>query len=115
VPQILVLNKADRLPDPESDAASLRAHAANLRSVSVSALTGAGIDELLAAIDDLLPVDPVVRTTLRLSSGDGATLAMLHEFGRVLDTRYLEDGAVVEVEVEIPESVRRRLTPEPRS
>ena len=78
--------------------------------VAISALTGAGIDRLLAAIDEALPLDPIVRTTMRLPSGDGATLAMLHEFGRVLSTRYLEeDGEQVEVEVELPESIQRRL------
>jgi hypothetical protein len=44
---------------------------------------------------------------LRLAVGDGSTLAMLHEFGRVLGTRY--DGDTVEVEAEIPESVLRAI------
>ena len=47
------------------------------------------------------------RTRLDLSAGDGATLAMLHEFGRVLSTRY-ENNRVV-VEAEVPESLERRL------
>ena len=55
----------------------------------------------------MLPLDPLVRTTLDLSAGDGATLAMLHEFGRVLSTRYDENRVVVEAEV--PESLERRL------
>jgi 50S ribosomal subunit-associated GTPase HflX len=63
--------------------------------------------ELLAAIDDVLALDPIVRTTLELSASDGAALAMLHEFGRVLETRYSEDRVVVEAE--IPESLLRRL------
>jgi GTPase len=62
---------------------------------------------LLAAIDDVLPLDPIVRQTLHLAAGDGATLALLHEFGRVLGTRYL--GEDCEVEAEIPESLKRRL------
>jgi hypothetical protein len=36
-------------------------------------------------------------------------MAMLHEFGRVLSTRYLEDEGLVEVEAEVPESLKRRL------
>src|SRR5262249_30256223 len=75
--------------------------------VCVSALTGEGIDRLLAAIDEVLPLDPVVHTTLRVPAGDGATLAMLHEFGRVLEKRYVDEEC--EVEVEIPESLKRRL------
>jgi hypothetical protein len=52
-------------------------------------------------------MDPVVRTRLDLDAGDGATLAMLHEFGRVLSTRYEQNRVVVEAEV--PESLERRL------
>jgi GTPase len=122
IPQILVMNKMDRLPEPESDPAALGrrllgdssapgTHPDPVRAVGVSALTGAGVDDLLAAIDEVLRLDPIVRTTLRLPAGDGASLAMLHEFGRVLATRYLEDGTEVEVEVEIPESVGRRFQP----
>jgi hypothetical protein len=52
-------------------------------------------------------MDPLVRTRLDLSAGDGATLAMIHEFGRVLSTQYEGDRVVVEAEV--PESLERRL------
>jgi 50S ribosomal subunit-associated GTPase HflX len=78
-----------------------------MRAVGISAITGVGMGRLLAAIDDVLPMDLLVRTTLDLSAGDGATLAMLHEFGRVLSTRYEENRVVVEAEV--PESLERRL------
>jgi 50S ribosomal subunit-associated GTPase HflX len=78
-----------------------------MRAVAISATTGAGLDGLLAAIDDVLPGDLLVRTQMDLSVGDGATLAMLHEFGRVLSTRY-ENNRVV-VEAEVPESLERRL------
>jgi hypothetical protein len=54
-------------------------------------------------------MDPVSRSTLTLPAGDGATLSMLHEFGRVLSTKYHEESGDVEVEVELPESVQRRL------
>jgi len=108
IPQILVLNKMDRLPGDAAEIPTFARHFA-APAVTVSALTGAGVDGLLAAIDLALPLDPVVRTTLRLPTADGATLAMLHEFGRVLGTRYCE-GEEVEVEVEIPESLKRRLS-----
>ena len=54
----------------------------------------------------MLPLDPMVSATLRVPASDGATLALLHEFGRVLSMRY--DGGC-EVEAEIPESLKRRL------
>ena len=63
--------------------------------------------DLLEAIDEALPLDPVVRTVLRVPAGDGATLALLHEFGKVLAKRYSGDRC--EIEVEIPESLKRRL------
>ena len=100
IPQILIMNKMDRL---SGEAAR---HPAT-RGVAISALTGAGIDQLLAAIDHALPLDPIVRATFRLSAGDGASMALLHEFGQVLQTRY--DGDYCEMETEIPESLRRRV------
>jgi GTP-binding protein HflX len=117
IPQILILNKVDRLEPEAADPAALQrrllgdtdgpAGGLQTRAVTVSALTGEGIDRLLAVIDDVLPLDPVIRATLELSAGDGATLAMLHEFGKVLATRY--EGDRVEVDAEIPESLDRRL------
>lgn len=116
IPRILVMNKIDRLPQPDGDfdvlcRRLLDAHESNagVTAVAVSALTGTGIDRLLARIDEVLPLDPVVRTTVKLPLGDGASLAILHEFGRVLDIRYNHEFC--EVDAEIPESIRRRFTP----
>jgi GTP-binding protein HflX len=115
IPQILVMNKADLIPGgPSEDAEAIKRRMMSgapghpePRAVAISALTGEGIDRLLAAIDDILPLDPIVHTTLRLPAGDGATLAMLHQFGKVLATRYHEETC--EVEAEIPQSLERRL------
>lgn len=110
IPQLLVMNKADRLPAAEVDVEALRSRllgSQDTRAVAVSALTGTGMDHLLARIDELVPVDPIVHTTLRLPLGDGATLALLHEFGRVVATHY--DADACQVEAEIPESLCRRL------
>jgi GTP-binding protein HflX len=115
IPQILVMNKVDRLSDgaaADTEAVQRRLMSGspgheNARAVAISALTGEGMDRLLQAIDEVLPLDPIVRTTLRLTAGDGATLAMLHQLGRVVSTRYTEEGC--EIEAEIPQSVERRL------
>ena len=115
IPQILVMNKADRVADgasPDAEAMQRRLLSGapghqDSRAVAISALTGEGLDRLLAVIDEVLPLDPVTRATIHLAPGDGATLALLHEFGKVLSTRYTEDGC--EVEAEIPESLQRRL------
>jgi GTPase len=115
IPQILVMNKVDRALDgavADTEAVQRRLMSgspghADARAVAVSALTGEGIDGLLKAIDEVLPLDPIVRATFHLTAGDGAILAMLHEFGKVLATRYDEEG--MEVEAEVPQSVERRL------
>jgi GTP-binding protein HflX len=114
IPQILILNKIDKLPGGDADPAAMQrrilgdsgpAHTA--AAIAVSALTGEGIIELVAAIDAVLPLDPVIRTTIRVPAGDGAAMARLHEYGRVIETRY--DGDFWVVDVELPESVKRRL------
>jgi len=115
IPQILVMNKVDRAPEgaaADTEAVKRRllsgsAGHAEARAVAISALTGQGIDQLVRAIDEALPLDPVVRATFHLPAGDGATLAMLHEFGKVLSARYT--GEECEIEVEIPQSFERRL------
>jgi GTP-binding protein HflX len=114
IPQILILNKTDRLEPDAADAATLRRRLLGepgehegIRAVGVSALTGQGIDRLLTVIDELLPLDRLVRIHLEISAGDGETWALLHEFGRVLKVRYEGDRA--EVDAEVPESLERRL------
>jgi GTP-binding protein HflX len=116
IPQLLVLNKMDRLPEAETDAEACRLRlvggcgaAAESRAVAISALTGQGIDRLLAAVDQVLPFDPIVRARVRLPLGEGARISMLHDLGRVLEIIYAEDCC--EMEVEIPESLRQRLAP----
>jgi GTP-binding protein HflX len=115
IPQILVMNKIDRVvedaaAEPESVKRRLLSGSsghAEARAVAISALTGQGIDRLLQVIDEVLPLDPIVRATFHLQAGDGATLAMLHEFGKVLSARY--QGEECEIEAEIPQSLQRRL------
>jgi GTP-binding protein HflX len=115
IPQILVLNKIDRTGDAsDRDAEVVKrrllsgsGNQPEARAVAISALTGTGMDKLLDSIDQLLPLDPIVSATFHLSAGDGATLALLHEFGKVLETRYSGDSC--EVRAEIPESLERRL------
>jgi len=114
VPQVLVVNKLDRLPAGEADTGSIQRRLWSeagghgpARVVAVSALSGMGVDSLLTVIDEVLPIDPLVRATLHVPAADGATLALLHEFGRVLATSYT--GEDCEIEAEIPESLSRRL------
>ena len=115
IPQILVMNKVDRLPDG-ADAENLSRRLLGsgrhvTSATAVSAITGTGIDALLKAIDEALLLDPILRATFRIPTGDGATLALLHQFGRVLETRYGETH--VEVDADVPESLKRRLDSAP--
>jgi GTPase len=80
VPEFVVFNKADAVVDANDLSALLRRHEG---SVSVSAGTGDGIDELLAAIGDRVrSLSSVVELSVPYDRGD--ILAMVHREGEVL-------------------------------
>ena len=114
-PQILVLNKADLIPggmDAEPSSALARRILSDPEhqpagAVAVSALSGEGLDKLASKIDQTLPVDPVSACVFRIPAAEGAPLHLLHEYARVIRTRYR--GDFCEVEAEAPESLRRKL------
>jgi GTP-binding protein HflX len=107
-PRLLVLNKTDLLPPGSSpEALGGRIGEGRLRSVAISAKTGQGLPELLAAVDEILPVDEISPARYRIPSGDGWVLHALHEYGRVQKVRFAAEAW--EVEAEVPESLRRRL------
>ncbi len=118
-PQILVLNKCDRVATQEagspSDAKVLAArllseagHETPMPAVLVSGLTGDGIPELLSQIDVSLEFDPIETVTFRIPLGESASISMLHERGKVLTKDY--DGDSCRIVVQAPESLRRRLS-----
>jgi GTP-binding protein HflX len=113
-PQLLVLNKIDRLPASEADIENLKRRLLGeaeplreARAAGVSALTGAGVDSLLRLIDEVLPFDPLVRAQFRLCASDGASIHLLHEFGRVISTQYEEQYCIIDAEVS--QSLKERL------
>jgi GTP-binding protein HflX len=101
-PRLRVVNKIDLLP--RSERAALED---DEKTVHVSAVTGEGIARLLERMDALLEEDPVSRARLRVPQREGKALAMLEARARILSREY-EDG-VVNLEVQAPESVLRRL------
>jgi len=115
-PQILVLNKADRLPPEAHDGAAVlgarlleqAGQSALTPAVMVSSLTGEGLSRLLDAIDAAVPFDAVETVRFRIPLRDGASIALLHDRGRVRAEDY--DGNLCEMEVDAPESLRRRLS-----
>jgi GTP-binding protein HflX len=117
IPQLLVWNKTDLIPQteagaleqrlpPEASPASDGDH--HRRTVSVSAKTGDGIELLLAAIDDMLPLDPVCRAVFRFPADAGGAIHLLHENARVLRREYVEEQCIVEADT--PESIVQRLS-----
>jgi GTPase len=117
-PQVLVLNKADRLPKDDYDAESAgKLLGARLlsdagqspltRAVMVSGLTGEGLSRLFDAIDEVLPFDTIETVRFRIPLRDSAAIALLHQRGKVRAEDY--DGNLCEIEVDAPESLRRRL------
>jgi GTP-binding protein HflX len=113
--QILVLNKTDLIAGQgvEADAAALARRLLSdpehqpAGAVAVSARTGQGLGKLVAKIDETLPLDPVSACVFRIPAAEGAPLHLLHEFGRVTDTRYHNNFC--EVTALAPESIKRRL------
>ena len=109
-PRLRVFNKVDRLT-PEQRAPLVHPYAMGAATsggpVLVSALTGEGIDELLRRMDAALPVDPVVKLSLRLPLAEGRTLALVHALGRVMYSE-VEDSQML-LNAEVPVSIARRL------
>jgi GTP-binding protein HflX len=105
-PCLNVFNKTDRLPE-EDLAILMKSNERRDNTIFVSALTGAGLDELLARVDAVMPVDPLVRLNLRIPISDGRHLSLVHACGRVLHSE-VSDGHM-NLEAELPESLARRL------
>jgi GTP-binding protein HflX len=113
-PQILVLNKADSLAPEDRNATILGPRLLGdagqnplTPSVLVSGLTGEGLPELRRLIDEAVPFDALEKVRFRIPLRDGASIALLHKCGRVLAEDY--SGNLCEIEVDAPESLRRRL------
>ena len=77
------------------------------RTVYVSALEGTGLATLLDRVDNLIEEDKVSRVKLRVPQKEGKILSMLEARSRIYSRKYKE-GAV-ELEVDAPESVVRRV------
>jgi GTPase len=101
-----VFNKIDQLSDHDL-AALKKSNEKRENAVFTSAVSGAGLDDLLIRIDAMMPVDPLVHLHLRIPVSDGRHLSLVHACGRVLQSQVL-DGHM-DIEAELPESLARRL------
>lgn len=112
-PQILVLNKIDKIAERPDTAALARRILGDPEhqpagAVAISAQTGEGFDALLRKIDETLALDPVAECEFRIPVSDGSTMHILHERAQILSKRY--DGEWCTVKAIAPASVRRLLT-----
>lgn len=87
-----VWNKADLLPLENRAEVLNDARRAKPPAVVVSAVTGDGCDDLLAAVSALVDETPPV--DIYMPAGEGAALAWLYRNGRVIDRGEDKDGSV---------------------
>jgi GTP-binding protein HflX len=106
-PRLRVMNKVDLLDDEVAQSLLADSKRPDSTTVYVSAAEGTGLDPLLTRIDALIEEDPVSRVRLRVPQREGKTLSMLEAKARIFSRKY-KDGAV-ELEVEAPQSVVRRV------
>jgi GTP-binding protein HflX len=92
IPTLTVLNKIDLLPDPEK---ARQALALFPNSVAISALTGEGILDLLALINDHLyeTYTPVI---VRLPYQEGGLIAAFHDQGQVERVEQTHQGILIQ-------------------
>ncbi|HET7236224.1 MAG TPA: GTPase HflX [Actinomycetota bacterium] len=95
IPEVLALNKADRLPEHERARVLARFDA---DAVLVSALTGDGLGELLRHVEGAIPRFPM-DVTLLVPFGREDLTAMLHRGAEVLSEDVREDGTLVHARV----------------
>ncbi|HXE13394.1 MAG TPA: GTPase HflX [Bryobacteraceae bacterium] len=115
-PQILVLNKADRLENAGTDQdlntlvhriLGETARQNETDAVIVSGHTGQGIDTLLEAIDRKIGLDPVARQKFRLPLGEGRALHLLYERAAIISREYSDEYC--EIVADAPQSLRTLL------
>jgi len=115
-PQILVLNKSDRLEEADrmQDLPTLThrllgetARQNATPSVLISAQTGAGIGTLLDLIDRRLVQDPIARQRFRLPLSEGRALHLLHDRAAIISKCYQDEFC--EVVADTPQSIRDSL------
>jgi GTPase len=105
-PRLHVLNKMDRMSEEDKKALT-ESNGHGQSNVFVSAVTGEGLEDLLARIDLAMPVDPIVKLRLRMPLADGRNLSLVQARGRVLSSEIV-DGHFL-LEAELPQSAARRL------
>jgi GTP-binding protein HflX len=106
-PRLRVMNKVDLLDLEVAESLVDDARRDDANTLYVSAAEGIGLEKLLERIDAMIDEDRVSRVHLRIPQKEGRMLALLEAKARIFSREY-KNGAV-ELEVEAPESVARRV------
>ncbi len=104
-PIVTALNKIDRLTDPAGAGGRI---ADLLNSVAVSALTGQGLDELLACVERVL-TEELVDLEVFLPYNRGDLLSLLHQRGVVSVQEHLPEGT--HLTAKVPAGLLARFEP----
>lgn len=99
-PILKVYNKVDRVGAPT------RGHLPN-DGIPVSALTGEGIEDLLAHLDAMLLRDPLVDCRFVLPYSESRIRSLIHEKGRLLEEKMLSHA--IHIRAQLPQSLARQL------
>jgi GTPase len=93
IPVVTALNKVDELRDPE--AAKAAANAISPRAVTISALKGLGIPDLLRVIQEEL-YETYAPILVRLPYQQGALISLFHEAGQVERIEHERGGVIMQ-------------------
>src|SRR5450432_4141918 len=96
--QLVVINKVDIADAETVDAVTRAEQRRGNRVVLVSARTGAGIAELITALDEMVPRIDVCIDVL-VPFADGRLVARIHELGEVLTEEHTGDGTRITAKV----------------
>jgi len=92
IPVLTVLNKIDRLENPEQAMHTLEIYP---NSIAISALTGLGISELLSAISEHL-YENLEMVSVRLPYQQGGLISLFHEYGQVVRVEHIRGGILLQ-------------------
>jgi GTP-binding protein HflX len=106
VPRLLVWNKSDRWSSDDRNLPTSPETAMYSQQILVSASTGAGLDNLLAAVEDTITASQVVADLL-IPYQRGDLLSYLFERSTVLDQQHTGEG--VRVRVQMPSNIYERV------
>ncbi len=106
LPELVVVNKADVADPAMVDAIARAERRRGNRVVIVSARTGAGIDDLVSALDDLVP-RPQVLVDVLLPFSAGRLVARVHELGEIESEEHTADGT--RLRARVPERLAGEL------